>query len=96
MSFFKAVIHVQEHARDRKQNLKMVKHQSVGTALAGGGEPTSYASEEHSLGMVVKAVSEIAHSRRLQKETCTTSSRSVLLRAGTPVVLWCRWPSWAF
>lgn len=66
-----------------KKNLKMVKHRSVSTSLAGetgAGEPTSYTSEEYFLGMVVQVVSEIAHSRRSQKETCTTFSRSAWLR----------------
>lgn len=55
-------------------------------------QPTSYASGTHSEGMVVRSVSEIAHSRRLQKKTRTTLSSSALLGAGTPVVLSCRWP----
>lgn len=78
---------MQEHARqNKKQNLK--KHPKcehfLGWGRRGGqgglGKPTSYASEEYFLGMVVKVVSEIAHSRRLQKETCTTLSRPARLR----------------
>ena len=105
--FLKVVMCVQDHVRDRKHNLKMVKHLSVGTALA---EPfvcycrgrrgavrksqllTQVRNISHFEGMVIKAVSEIARSRRLQKETCTTLPSSALPRADTPVVLSCRWP----